>query len=447
MDLPLEANDVTVDQISTPSLGNHTYLIVSDGEAAVVDPQRDYQRIDPFLPDGCRVVAVCETHVHNDYVSGGFWLAKEHDAEYVLPVDSGASYAHRAAGARDRVAIGRYWLEVVDTPGHTFHHSSYVLTGQSGPLAVFTGGSMLVAAVGRSDLLGEAYTDDLLRHQYRSVTALATDLSESVVVAPTHGAGSFCSASAVSGTTSTIGAERRQNPACTVPTIDDFMQIQKAGYGLYPAYYSSMAEVNLVGANPLDLVEVPIMTAEKAIESGATIVDVRPFEQFADRHISGSIAAPASDQDATYVAWTVRWNTPLVVVGRADEVAVFRMHLARIGWDNVIGMVPDTDVAALSDREVSTTRIANFSDLAATRPGSIVDVRDPIDHAEGTIRGAIPAHVSTVARDGVVIDGSDVWVHCAGGYRAIIATGFLERQGYQVTTVVDTAPANLAELI
>ena len=445
--LPAEVNDATVDQISTPSLGNHTYLITVGDEAVVIDPQRDYERFDVCIPDGCRLVAVCETHVHNDYVSGGFWLARDHDAAYVLPEGSDASYDHTSAGPGTRLPVGDYWLEVVDTPGHTFHHSSYLLTGASGPIAVFSGGSMLVAAVGRSDLLGDAFTDELLHHQYRSVTNLANDLATNVIVAPTHGAGSFCSASAVSGTTSNIGAERNQNPVCMAPTVGDFVRAQKAGYGLYPTYYSHMAEVNLGQAPRLDLGDVPSLSATEAIESGSTIIDVRPFEQFADRHISGSIAAPISDQDATYVAWTVPWNSPLIVVGRTDDVAPFRMHLARLGWDNVKGVVSDTDVAALPDDQVSTTRIADFADLVASRPAHIVDVRDPVDHATGTISGAIPAHVSAVARDGVTVDGPDVWVHCAGGYRAMIATGFLERQGYSVTTVVDTAPANLSDLL
>jgi rhodanese-related sulfurtransferase len=306
---------------------------------------------------------------------------------------------------------------------------------------------MLVAAVGRSDLLGEDFTDQLLRLQYASVMKLATDLPVDVVVAPTHGAGSFCSASAVSGTTSTIGAERIQNPVWTAESVDEFVAVQRLGYGLYPAYYEHMADLNLSPADRLELSELPTMSADEAIELGCDIVDVRPFDEFAERHIAGSIAAPTSDQDATYIAWTLPWNTPIVIVGMPDAVTEFRTHLARLGWDAVIGVVASTEIAALSDAHVLTNGIATFSDLVDRRPRGIVDVRDPLDHARGTVRGAIPAHVSVVARNGVETDEPQLWVYCGGGYRAIIATGFLERQGYGVTTVVDDAPPDLPSLL
>jgi glyoxylase-like metal-dependent hydrolase (beta-lactamase superfamily II)/rhodanese-related sulfurtransferase len=445
--LPPDSTEVVVEQISTPSLGNHTYVITSGGDAVVIDPQRDFERIDDFIPDGHRLVAVCETHVHNDYVSGGFWMAKDHGSAYVIPSGSDAPYAHRPVAPGDRIEVGSVWLDVNDTPGHTFHHASYALTGPSGPVALFTGGSMLVAAVGRSDLLGEQSTDELLHLQYESVRSLAADFSGEVVVAPTHGAGSFCSASPVAGTTSTIEAERRHNPVCTSSSVEAFVRTQRAGYGLYPDYYSHMAEENLRPADRAELGEIPAMSAAEAIESGCQIVDVRPFEEYAERHIAGSIAAPPSDQDATYVAWTLPWNTPIVVIGEPEAAAAFRIHLARLGWDEIMGVISDLDVIGLPDANVGTNTIATFSDLVAKRPDQIVDARDPLDHAQGMIRGAIPAHVSVIAKQGVSVDGPDVWVHCGGGYRAMVATGFLERLGYRVTTVVDSAPPDLTTLI
>jgi glyoxylase-like metal-dependent hydrolase (beta-lactamase superfamily II) len=445
-DLTTPSGTAYVDQISTPSLGNHSYVINVDGAVAVIDPQRDAERFNPAIDDG-DVVVVCETHIHNDYVSGGFWLARDTSATYVLPAGSGAPYEHRAAAHGDRVVLGDMWLEVVDTPGHTFHHASYVLAGPEGPVAVFSGGSMLVAAVGRSDLVGPDATDELLGLQYRSVTGLANELPVDVVVAPTHGAGSFCSASDVSGTTSTIAAERRQNPACIAPTLDDFVRTQKAGYGLYPIYYSHMAEVNLTpGPRPPDA-ELPSMTPTEAIASGRDIVDVRPFEEYAAGHIAGSISTPPSDQDATYVAWTLPWNTPIVIVGPASGASLLREHLMRLGWDAIDGVVDPAGLKELGSEMISTSTPATFAEMVAEAPQHIIDVRDPTDHAQGIVRDATPSHVSVVARDGLDIPGQHVWVHCEGGYRAMVATGFLEREGYTVTTVIDSAPADLSAVL
>ena len=185
MRIDLSSNGVAVhvDQVSTPSLGNHTYVVTVGDKAVVIDPQRDIERFELPLGDA-DLVAVCETHIHNDYVSGGFWLADRHDATYVLPEGSGAPYPHTEMADGESIALGDWSLRAVDTPGHTFNHTSYVLVGPEGPTIAFTGGSMLVGAVGRSDLLGSESTDSLLTHQYESVRGLAKHLPSTSIVAP-----------------------------------------------------------------------------------------------------------------------------------------------------------------------------------------------------------------------------------------------------------------------
>lgn len=424
-----------VRQIPTPSLGDHSYVVTVGAEAVVVDPQRDVERFETEVDDGVSLVAVCETHIHNDYVSGGFWLARSHGATYVLPDGSGATYEHRPVNDGDTIDIGGWHLRAVDTPGHTYRHTSYVLMSPNGPVAAFTGGSMLVAAVGRSDLVGPDSTDELLRLQFSSVSGLAKDLPTSTVVAPTHGAGSFCSASVVSGTTSTIGAERVQNPVCTARDVDSFIESQKAAYGLFPSYYRHMAAVNLRPPDAIDSFEVPEVSVDDLADMDVYVVDARPFAEYATGHLYGSIAAPPSDQDATYIGWTIPWNAPLVLVGDTERAEDLALKLARIGWDEVVGRVTPEALAS-SDVGLETARIATFEDLGREQPDAIVDARDPTDHATGMIPGAIPAHVSTLARDAVVRD-TDVWVHCQSGYRAAVAAGFLERAGCTVTVVVD----------
>lgn len=447
MRVDLSSNGVTVhvDQVSTPSLGNHTYVVTVDDKAVVIDPQRDIERFELSLGDA-ELVAVLESHIHNDYVSGGFWLADKHEAAYVLPEGSGAPYPHTVLADGETLGLGAWSMRAIDTPGHTFNHTSYVLVAPDGPKIAFTGGSMLVGAVGRSDLLGDDHTDALLAHQYASVRGMATNLPGTSIVAPTHGAGSFCSASAVAGTTSTIEAERRSNPACVAATVEMFTSAQKVGYGLFPSYYAEMAPANLAPTSLAPETPITRMTAVEAIESGLEIVDIRPFGIYADGHIAGSIAAPPANRDATYIAWTLPWNSEIIVVGSDEAVASFRLRLARIGWDSVAGVV---DPTGLRDEGIPlvTNRLATFSDLMASKPAAVLDVRDPVDHAAGTIEGVIPVHVSAVARGEGATDGHEVWVHCESGYRAAIAVGFLERQGKHVTVVADSFTQNRRALL
>ena len=305
---------------------------------------------------------------------------------------------------------------------------------------------MLVGAVGRSDLLGSDHTDALLTHQYRSVRSLANDLPGEGIVAPTHGAGSFCSASAVAGTTSTIATERLANPACVAASVEMFMTAQKAGYSLYPTYYSEMAPANLAPTDLAPVVPIPEMTAQAAIESGLEIVDVRPFAEYVGGHIAGSIAAPPARTDATYVAWTLPWNSEIVVVGSPGAVADFRLGMARLGWDKIVGAV-ESEALSADGVELVTVSVATFADLLAANPDVVLDVRDPVDHTAGMIAGAIPVHVSVVAREDIDTITDDVWVHCESGYRATVAVGFLERQGKHVTIVADSFSKNRLSLV
>ena len=301
IDLSTAGTEARVHQISTASLGDHSYIVVVGGEAAAIDIQRDLGRFDHVL-DGIEadLVAVLETHIHNDYVSGGKRLADAHGATYVLPSNTGAPYSHLPLPDGEAVAIGGWVLRAMHTPGHTFNHTSYVLESPEGAVAIFSGGSMLVGAVGRSDLLGPEHTDALLRLQYASAHRIADELPDPSVVAPTHGAGSFCSASTVADTTSTVALERLRNPALLTPDVDVFAESQVLGYRAYPLYYRHMAPANLtpLGSPP----DGALRTLRSTDESGAAVIaDVRPFPDYAAGHIPGSISVPLSNDTGVYL--------------------------------------------------------------------------------------------------------------------------------------------------
>lgn len=425
------------EQIPTDSLGDHSYLVVVDSEVVAIDIQRDLDRFTGLL-DGidADLVAVFETHIHNDYVSGGKRLADLHGATYVLPAHAGAPYEHTALSDGETFPFGGWALRAMHTPGHTFNHTSYVLESPDGAVAIFSGGSMLVGAVGRSDLLGPDHTDELLVHQYRSVHRIADELPDPSVVAPTHGAGSFCSASAVSDTTSTIERERLENPALIAPSQDVFSESQLFGYKRYPSYYRHMAPANLLpmGAPPTTPLTVVTDLDEVA---GAVLIDVRPFEEYASGHLPGSISVPVSSDDAVYIGWTLPWDERLVLIGSAVDADVVRMHLERIGWDAVVGRIEPSTMANLIEAPLNTTGVISFDRFVPDETRTLLDVRDPVEQRAGIIEGAVPVHIADLAADAEsVVDGSVV-IHCQSGYRACIAAGFAEAAGADVIVIND----------
>jgi glyoxylase-like metal-dependent hydrolase (beta-lactamase superfamily II) len=221
--------------VETTSLGDRSYL-AHDGEVAVVvDPQRDIDRMQAVAAgNGVRITHVLETHVHNDYVSGGLELARAAGATYVLPAGSGAAFDHTSVRDGDVLEIGAMRVRALHTPGHTHHHVSYALADAAGRVqAAFTGGSMLHGATGRTDLVGPDDTVELTHAQFRSVRRLAAELPADAAVLPTHGFGSFCSATPTSGESSTVGEQARVNPALTLDE-QDYVETLLAGLGAYP---------------------------------------------------------------------------------------------------------------------------------------------------------------------------------------------------------------------
>ena len=432
---------VAIAQVGTPDLGNHSYLATVGDRAVVIDPQRDIDRMSAAAGDAS-IVAVFETHVHNDYVSGGHLLAARHGADYLLPVDSGATLPHEEVSDGDRFDLGHGWyLRAIHTPGHTLNHTSYELAGPDGPVAVFSGGSMLVGAVGRSDLLGPEWTDTLARRQFRSVRNLAATLPGATVVAPTHGAGSFCSASAVADTTSTIDLEKLRNPALVEDDEDRFVQTQVAAYRLHPAYYAHMAPANLAGIGAIERSPLPELSPSDLEGADAEVIDLRATAEWAAGHVPGSLNVPARDDFAQYVGWVLPWNRALILVGTPESVDQARLQLARIGHDAVVGQVTD-GLAAWRDagHPLAGAEVATFGQMAAAAPAVVVDVRDPLEYAEAHLPDAVPQHVSKVAGGAALLPGGvgeDVWLYCATGFRAAVAAGFIERGGRNPVIVLD----------
>jgi hydroxyacylglutathione hydrolase len=313
--------------IETPNLGDRSYVVGRNGYAVVIDPQRDVDRVQRIVDERrWQVTHVLETHFHNDYVSGGLELSRVLSAEYVVPSGMDISFPAHRIGDKAEIAAETGLLRVIHTPGHTPNHLSYALNVEGQDLAVFTGGSLLFGSVGRPDLLGPELTEPLARAQWKSMRRLAADVSQSAQVYPTHGFGSFCSATATVGTASTIGEQLAANPAFSTDE-DVFVSELIAGLDAFPAYYAQMGPANQTGAGPIDLSLPKLATAQDiahSIEAGEWVVDLRHRRIFSAEHIKGSLSFDVHGNAVTYLGWLIDWGTPITLIGAdAEEVVAW----------------------------------------------------------------------------------------------------------------------------
>lgn len=436
--------------IETSALGDRSYVLVDGHDAAAIDPQRDIDRIMATLEDrGLRLIHVFETHVHNDYVSGGLELAGQTGAAYVVAAEDDVAFERTGAAEGDEFAVGRLRVRAMRTPGHTPTHLSYLVMDDGEPVAVFTGGSMLYGTVGRTDLIDSDATEALTRAQYRSVRRLAGELPAQVGVHPTHGFGSFCSSASSSGSdSSTIGQERQANLALTLDDEDTFVERLMGGLTAYPRYYAHMAPINRSGPPPVDLsAPEPVDPVEirHRIQAGEWVVDLRSRTAFAQGHLAGTVNLEVTDSFATYLGWTLPWGLPVTLVGDTPEqVTDAQRQMVRIGIDRPAGSADGGPETWAAGEDLRTYRTATFADLAAgmvdtsKRPVAVLDVRRDDEWADGRIETAVHIPLPDLEHRLDDVPDGEVWVHCASGYRASIAASLLDRAGRTVIAIDDT---------
>jgi glyoxylase-like metal-dependent hydrolase (beta-lactamase superfamily II)/rhodanese-related sulfurtransferase len=437
-----------VEVLETSELGDRSYVVHDDGVAVVVDPQRDIDRVEAVLTGhGLRLAAVAETHLHNDYVSGGLALAARTGADYLVSADDAVTFERRPVADGEEIAYGALTVRVVHTPGHTFHHLSYVVTGGDGPPAVFTGGSLLYGSVGRTDLLGPEHAEELTREQYRSARRLSELLGEDAAIFPTHGFGSFCSAGSASGADrSTMAEERSGNEALTAPDEDAFVAELLAGLSPYPAYYAHMGARNQAGAEPPDLsppepVDAHVLRSRLA--EGAWVVDLRSRRAYAAGHVSGTLGIElGSEQFSTYLGWLLPWGAPITLLGEsADQVATAQRQMVRIGIERPAGAAVGPVEQLAASGEIGSYPRVSFEELGHGVDGTVLDVRQDDERAESAIPGSTHIPIQQVLeRLGELEKGTRWWVHCASGFRASIAASVLARAGHDVVLVDDDYP-------
>jgi glyoxylase-like metal-dependent hydrolase (beta-lactamase superfamily II)/rhodanese-related sulfurtransferase len=446
---------VNVEIVETSSLGDRSYLAHDGQVGLVIDPQRDIDRVLALAGRlGVRITHVAETHVHNDYVSGGLALARLTGAGYLVAAADTVDFERLAVADGDEITVSdRMRIAVVATPGHTFHHLSYVLHGPDGPQGVFTGGSLLYGTTGRTDLLGKQHAHTLAEHQHDSVRRLTDLLPDGAQVWPTHGFGSFCSATQADASASTIGRERKVNPALRLEA-DDFVAETLAGLDAYPAYYAHMGARNTHGAALIDLTPArraaPVELRER-IAAGEWVVDLRSRKAFAHRHLTGTLSFGLDGPMSTWLAWMAPWGAPITFLGEtAEQLADAQRELARIGIDRPAAATTGhpEDWAGGDDAQLGTLTTATFADLAEARAGGprhglpapqvLLDVRMTNEWRAGHIDAAVHIPLPDLPRRLDDVPAGTVWVHCGSGYRAAAAASLLARAGRHVVHIDDS---------
>ncbi|HLL77216.1 MAG TPA: MBL fold metallo-hydrolase [Pyrinomonadaceae bacterium] len=431
-------------------LAHASYLVGSEGEAAVADPQRDVEQyISEAEAHGLKIKYVVETHLHADFVSGHCELAARTGAEIVFGRRAGATFPHHAVSDGDELRVGKVILRFVETPGHTPEGVSVLVIDtevSDEPQKVLTGDTLFIGDVGRPDLAGsKGYTaEQMAAMLYDSLHEKLLKLDDAVEVFPAHGAGSMCGRNISKETSSTIGRQRRFNYALAPMGRDEFVRMMTADLPPAPAYFSRDAEINRTGAPALDSLPRPAALSAAEVlrlqrEENHLVLDTRPAAAFGAGHVPGALNVGLGGQFATWAGSLIRPEQKIILVAE-DEAKVDEavMRLARVGLETVAGYL-EGGMSAWREAGLETARVEQISveDLRRRLDEEpelqVLDVRRAAEYDAGRVPGARLSTLATLASD--PLEGLDparpVAVICAGGYRSSAATSLLAPRGFR----------------
>lgn len=438
----------TVVPLVDAGLGNSAYLVdLGDGRAMVVDASRDVRAVRRAAQRrGLRLAFAADTHLHADFLSGAVQLAATEGVTVLASAAGRREFAHTGLGEDDEVELGGLRLRVLTTPGHTEEHLAFLLLDGDQPVGVFTGGSLLVGAAARTDLVAPDRSEELARAQYRSLYRLLT-LPDQVEVWPTHGAGSFCSAPPGADRTSSIGRERATNPLLQAADEDAFVAQLLGSLGSFPPYFLRLAEVNRRGpavlGGPPRLDPLSPATASGLLRDGAGLVDVRPVVEYAEGHVPGSLSIPLRDAFATWLGWLAPHDQPLLVLRSADqdpdEVA---WQAVKIGYDNLVGELGG-GIAAWTAAGLPVTATGLVGPQTVVGPEAL-DVRQDAEYISGHLPGARHIELGALPDRAADLPDRPVVVMCGHGERAVTGASVLERAGRHEVSVLVGGPDDWA---
>lgn len=438
---------MTVEQLYTNCLSEAAYFIADNGEAAVIDPLRD---VDVYIQKaaemGVKIKYIFETHFHADFVSGHLELSKKTGAPIVYGPQTNAMFDIHLAKDGEEFSIGNLKIKALHTPGHTLESTCYLLYNEAGnPYCIFTGDTLFVGDVGRPDLFsGNLSKEELAGFMYDSLQRKIKTLPEDVMVYPAHGPGSSCGKNLGPNTFSTIGEQLDSNYALQDMSKEDFIKVVTEGLSTPPAYFPINARINKEGYGSLDEVMNNAMTAlsiadfKKKVNDGAWILDTRHATVFTEGFIPDSISIGLEGRFAEWAGSLLPFDQPLVLVTEAGKEKESAIRLSRVGIDNVQGYLQG-GFEAWRDGNEKIDMVIDIEpeELAMDIPHDskleVIDVRKPSEFDTAHVKGAHNAPLDTLMdpMNVAMIDTeNNLYIHCAGGYRSVIAASLLKRQGY-----------------
>ncbi len=428
-------------------LSQASYLVGDEttGQAVVVDPRRD---VEEYVADaaahGLRIVGIINTHFHADFVSGHLELAKATGAWIGYGAAGRAAFAVRPLHDGERISLGEVTVEIMETPGHTPESISvlvYEHADDETAYGVLTGDALFIGDVGRPDLLASVgvTADDLGRALYHSVQTKLMGLPDAVRVFPAHGAGSACGKNLSTERQSTIGAQRAENYACQPMSEAEFVEVVTEGQPSAPAYFSYNASLNKQDRPVRELDAAATALSDEqvaaALADGALVLDARPAAEYSAGHLRGSVSVPADGRMAETVGMVVAPDRRVVLLAANGDEQQAATRLARIGFDQVVGYVPDPEgyLVRNADRVERASRLTAAAAESALRDNDVqlVDLRNAGELSIGAVPGAVHIPLPELtARLGELDPARPVLLYCAGGWRSAVGASVLRAHGF-----------------
>ncbi|MEU2253440.1 MBL fold metallo-hydrolase [Nocardia xishanensis] len=450
----MSTTTVTLVSVIDEGLGNSTYLLdLGDGQAMVLDPERDLREVRAEAARrNLRIAYAVETHMHADFISGVRELGETEGATVLAPEVGPRGFTVTGMTDGDVVELGPFRLHALATPGHSPEHLSYLLHAGEQLLGVFTGGSLMVGTAGRTDLVSPDRTIPLARAQYHSLQRLM-ELPDETPVWPTHGAGSFCSSAAGGERVSTIGKERATNPLLQVDGEDAFVAALLASLGTFPDYFLRLAEVNHKGPVVLGdtLPELAALTTSdvwELVTEGAQVVDARPPADFAAGHIPGALSITLRPVFATWLGWLVDPDRPVVIVrGEDQNPEDIAWEAAKVGFDSLAGELGGGMAAWTGPVAAAAVQLLEAERCTTESPVTVLDIRQHGEFAAGHVPGARNIELGALAQNLIELPDGPVLVMCGHGERAMGAASILERSGRTDVRVLAGHPVDYAHVL
>jgi len=435
-----------IKQFYTGCLSEAAYYIESEGEAIIIDPLRDVESYIQFAGErNAQIKYIFETHFHADFVSGHLDLSKKTGAPIVYGPNAKTTYAIQSAKDGDIITLGKLQFEILHTPGHTLESTCYLLKDEQGqPHAIFTGDTLFVGDVGRPDLSsGNMSSEDLASILFDSLNNKIKTLPDHVVVYPAHGPGSSCGKNLGPNTHSTIGEEKMNNYALRAASKEEFIQMVTSGLGAAPAYFPINAKINQAGYEDIDKVTevgsqpLSIDAFKQLVSEDVYILDSRNATVFTQGFVPGSISIGLEGRFAEWAGSILPFDKPMVLVTEAGKEKETVIRLARVGFDNMKGCLSGgfeawKNAGEPIDMIIDVEADELVMDLPHDPNLVVVDVRKPTEFADGHLPDAVNLplqEMNNIIHLTQFEDTQNLYIHCAGGYRSVIASSLLKKQG------------------